>query len=205
MSYVYAIWVRVPVRGYFGGSCLELGPPKPDDSVDVREVRMTNASAWFALGGVLGGVTLTGVIGLVTAGLNHKWGEQTRVATDHEQEIRAIRDQRREVCHNYLVATNSYWQAVEQLYQKTGRDEDFDPAEHMRGAITALQDAYVYLTISCGADVRDRADSYNAKLYDLRRVAQDADHDEWLQLEPKTHQARKDLREAMRTELGVPD
>ncbi len=170
-----------------------------------HEVRMTNASAWFALAGVLGGVTLTGVIGLVTAGLTHRWGEQARVGTDREQRIRAIRDQRREVCHKYLVATNSFWQALDQLYQKACRDEEVDPVEHLRMANTALQDAYVYLTISCGADVRQLAHSYNESLYALRPAAQAADETAWSELGDETSGARENLRKAIRAELGVED
>jgi hypothetical protein len=166
---------------------------------------MTNASAWFALAGALGGVVLTGAIGLVTAGLNHKWGEQARIETDREQQIRTIRDQRREACHKYLVATNSYWQTVEQLYFKTCRGENFDANEHMRAAITALQDAYVYLTISCGASVRDLARSYNKALYAVHGAARDANENKWKAQEPETRRARADLREAMRAELGVQD
>ncbi len=166
---------------------------------------MTNASAWFALVGALGGVALTGAIGLVTAGLNHKWGEQARIETDREQQIHAIRDQRREACHNYLVAANSYWLTVEQLYIKACRGEEFDSNEHMRTAITALQDAYVYLTISCGASVRDLARSYNRALYAIHGAAQNADENKGRELEPETRRARADLREAMRAELGVHD
>lgn len=166
---------------------------------------MTNASAWFALGGVLGGVALTGVIGLVTARLNHRWEEQTRIEAGREQQIRVIRDQRREVCHKYLVATNSFWQAVDQLYQRTCRGEKVDPVEHLRAANTALQDAYVDLTISCGTHVRQLANSYNKSLYDLRHAAQDADKHAWSDLDEKTRNARAPLREAMRAELGVQD
>jgi hypothetical protein len=59
-----------------------------------------------------------------------------------------MRDQEREACHNYLVATNSFCQAVDQVYRRTGRNEQFDQREHARAAITALQDTYDYLTIS---------------------------------------------------------
>jgi hypothetical protein len=173
--------------------------------IEVVGVRMTTASAWFALVGALGGVALTGTIGLVTAGLNHKWGEDARIQTAHEEQIRAMRDQRREVCHNYLLAANSYWLAVEQLYIKTLRGDEFDSNEHMRSAITALQDAYVYLTISSGARVRDLAGSYNQTLYAARRAGQTADETQWAELEPVTRRARADLREAMRAELGVQD
>jgi hypothetical protein len=162
---------------------------------------VADTSAWFALGGV----AIAGVIGLVTAGLTHRWGERTRIAADRGQEIRTIRDQRREACHNYLVATNSFHQAVDQLYLKVGRGEEVDPDEHVRTAITALQDAYVYLTISCGADVRKLARSYNMALYKQRHTAQEGDADAWSKQMSETHDLRRRLRAEMRTELGVQD
>lgn len=154
---------------------------------------MADTSAWFALGGV----AVAGVMGLATAGLTHRWGERTRIAADREQEIRTIRNQRREACHNYLVATNSYYQAIDQLHLKAGRGEEADPDEHVRGAITALQDSYVYLTISCGADVRRLARSYNVTLYKLRHTALGMDADAWSKQVPETHDVRKRLRAAM--------
>lgn len=162
---------------------------------------MGDTSAWFALGGV----AIAGVIGFVTAGLTHRWGERTRIAADREQEIRTIRDQRRVACHNYLVATNSFHQAVDQLYLKVGRGEEVDPDEHVRTAITALQDAYVYLTISCGADVRKLARSYNMALYKQRHTAQETDADAWSKQMSVTHDLRRRLRAEMRAELGVQD
>jgi hypothetical protein len=166
---------------------------------------MTNASAWFALAGALGGVALTGLLGLVTAVLTHRWAEQARVDTYRKEEMRVIRDQRREVSHNFLVATNLFWQALDQLYQKACRGEEVDSFEHLRAANSAMQDAYVDLTITCGAGVRNVADVYHQKLYDLRPAAQAADKDNWPDLNEKQRQARRDLREAMRVELGVLD
>jgi len=75
----------------------------------------------------------------------------------------------------------------------------------MRAAITALQDTYVYLTISCGARVRTLAHSYNQALYAVHGVAEKADKDKWDELYPKTSHAREELREAIRAELGVKD
>ena len=162
---------------------------------------MANASAWFALGGV----AIAGVLGLVTAQLNHRWGERTRISTYREQEGRAIRDQRREACHDYLVATNAFWQAMDQLNLTAIRGEEVDRSEYLRAANNTLQDTYVYLTISCGAKVREVADSYQGKLYELAGEAQDVTRDQWGKLSGKTHQPRQDLREAMRQELGVRD
>ena len=166
---------------------------------------MTTANAWFALGGVLGGVTITGVLGLATAALNHRWGERTRINTYREQESRAIRDQRREACHDYLVATNAFWQAMDQLNLNASRGEQVDRGEYLRLANNTLQDTYVYLTISCGARIRGLADSYQARLYELAGEAQDVNRDEWGKLSGRTHQPRQELREAMRKELGVQD
>ncbi|MGA8875375.1 MAG: hypothetical protein WB555_07565 [Candidatus Korobacteraceae bacterium] len=166
---------------------------------------MTNASAWFALAGALGGVALAGVMGLVTAVLTHRWTEQARVDAYRKEQMRAIRDQRREVAHNFLVATNLFWQALDQLHQKACRGEEIDSFEHLRAANTALRDAYVDLTITCGARVRNIADVYHRKLYDLRPAAQAADNDNWSDLNEKRRQARRDLREAMRVELDVLD
>jgi hypothetical protein len=175
------------------------------DVLDVCEVNVADTSAWFALAGALGGVTLTGALGLVTAGLNHKWGEQTRVKVYREQQIQAIADQRRQVCHNYLVATNTYWLTTEQLYYKALRREEFDQTEHMKPAITALQDTYAYLTISCGTEVRNLAHSYNDALYAAHNAAEEADQTKWDELYPKTLRARAILRDAIRAELGVKD
>lgn len=178
---------------------------EPYDEVEVCEVRMADASGWFALVGALGGVTLTGIIGPVTAGLNHKWGEQARVEACREQQLAAITDQRRQVCHDYLVATNSYWLTVEQLYHKVCHGDHFDRIEYMKAAITALQDTYVYLTISCGAKVRNLAHSYNQALYAVHGAAEKANKDKWVELYPKTSHAREELREAIRAELLVKD
>jgi hypothetical protein len=166
---------------------------------------MANGSAWFALAGALGGVALTGVIGLVTAVLTHRWGEQARAQADRKELMSAMRDQRREVCHDFLVATNSFWDALDQLYQRACRGEEIDSFEHLRAANTMMQNAYVDLTITCGAQVRRLADHYHAELYALRPAAQTAEKANWSTLNESQRQARKDLRDAMRAELGVLD
>jgi hypothetical protein len=76
---------------------------------------MADSGAWITLAAALGGVALTRTLSLATAVLNHRWSEQARLEADHEQETRAVRDQRREACHNYLVATNSFYQVAARL------------------------------------------------------------------------------------------
>jgi hypothetical protein len=166
---------------------------------------LPDSSAWIALVGALGGVAVTGGLSLATAILTHRWNEQARVRAGHEQDAQTMRNQKREAFYDYLTATNSFYQAVDQVYLRTGRNEQFDQREHARAAITALQDKYVYLTISAGADVRKLARDYNVALYALEKAAQGADHDLWPDLEIETHRARRQLREAMRIELGIQD
>jgi hypothetical protein len=108
---------------------------------------LSDASAWIALAGALGGVALTGGLGLTTAAFNHRWTEESRVRAAREQETRAMRDQAREACHNYLVATNSFYQAVDQVYLRASRAEQFDQHEHVRAAITASK-MHMYISPS---------------------------------------------------------
>lgn len=166
---------------------------------------MADGSAWFALAGALGGVALTGVIGLVTAALTHRWSEQARTEVDRKELTRVMRNQRREACHAFLVATNSFWDALDKLYQRASRGEKVDSFEHLRAANTVMQNTYVDLTITCGAKVRRLADYYHAKLYELRPAAQAAEEDNWTSLNEIQRQARAELRDAMRAELGVLD
>src|SRR5215475_311413 len=133
---------------------------RPNDTAS-RGGPVADASAWVVLAGALGGVALTGALGLVTAAQTHRWNERTRVQTAREQEVRDLRDQRRQASHSYLVATNEFYLAVDQVYLKSGRGEHPDPDEHRRAEIKELQNAYVELTITAGAEVRKRARAYN--------------------------------------------
>jgi hypothetical protein len=162
---------------------------------------MADSSAWFALAGALGGVTLTGALGLITAGLNHRWDERARI----KQQAQAAQEQRRKVSHDYLVAANSYWLTVEQLYARALRGEEFDRVEYLKRAISALQDTYNYLTITCGEAVRQLAHAHNQALYSARNAAEAADEAKWAELYPRTLKARDTLRTAIRAELGVQD
>jgi hypothetical protein len=93
----------------------------------------------------------------------------------------------------------------EQAQPATFRGEEFDSREHTRAAVTALQDGYVEVTISAGAAVRESARAYNRVLYELEDAARVGDREKWGVLEPKTHDARNEVRAAMRSELGVVD
>jgi hypothetical protein len=162
-------------------------------------------SAWFALIGALGGVLLTGTMSLITAVLNQRWGETARRRTTAEADTRTRHEQLRAVCHDYLVAANAFFQALDQVSLKASRGEQFDPAEHTRAADQALQDAYVYLTISAGARIRELARAYNQSQYDLEPVARAGDRAAWERQSQLVRGRRYEVRAAMRTALGVTD
>ncbi|WP_238438576.1 hypothetical protein [Frankia nepalensis] len=67
-----------------------------------------------------------------------------------------------------------------------------------------MQDAYVYLTISNGSEVRRLAHEYSLALYDLARLA-DRPAAEWEEADSIVYEPRNQLRTAVRTELGIHD
>jgi hypothetical protein len=162
---------------------------------------MANSSAWFALVGALGGITLTGGFTLMTAVLSHKWAAQA----DYAQELRSAKDRLRDIFHDYLIATNAYFHAVDRMHIKALRDEEFDPWEDVREEYKALQEQYQYLTISAGDEVRNLARAYDMVLYGLADAVRGSDEERWSVLRSETHKARDRVRVAMRAELGVPN
>jgi hypothetical protein len=65
-----------------------------------------NVTAWFALGGALGGVLLTGVIGLATAILTHRWQAQATSQQILDEHAVRLRQERRESYATYWSAWN---------------------------------------------------------------------------------------------------
>ena len=171
----------------------------------IQRTDMTNASAWFALAGALGGIALTGTFSLTTAVLNNRWAERTGQRTLREQHVKETADRLRAVFHDYLVATNAYYHAVHQVHIAALRGDKFDRWEDVRDEYRTLQEEYQYLTILAGDQVRMLARAYDVALYDLADAAKDGDNKRWSKLEPETHKARDRVRIAMRAELGTPD
>ncbi|WP_432971581.1 hypothetical protein [Dactylosporangium sp. CA-233914] len=157
-------------------------------------------AAVLALVGALGGVLVTGAMSLITAALNQRWSERARVQASDESRVRARRDELRAACHAYLVAANRFYQALEEAR----RGEPADATERTRPAVTAMQDAYLYLTISAGARVRKLAQAYNTSQYELEAVGFD-DRAAWDERVRIVNQRREELRAAMRADLGVED
>jgi hypothetical protein len=66
----------------------------------------SSTSAWFALGGALGGVLLTSAVGLATVVLNHRWqtgAADQQLLSDH---VGRLRQERRETYRDYWSAWN---------------------------------------------------------------------------------------------------
>jgi hypothetical protein len=73
---------------------------------------LADTSAWITLAAALGGVALTGALSLATAALTHKWNEQARLQADREQEVRTIREQRREA---YIITSSLRIHSIKHL------------------------------------------------------------------------------------------
>lgn len=162
------------------------------------------SSGWFALAGALGGVVVTGGISLFSAVLAHRWSEQAQDRGQREQEARNAREQRREAAHRYLVATNQYYRALDDARDRLRQGDTVNPRQLARPEFTAMQDAYVYLSISNGSEVRRLAHEYNLALYELAKLADWSD-DEWNAADSTVYDRRNELRAAVRSELGIQD
>jgi hypothetical protein len=94
-------------------------------------------SAWIGVAGALGGVVITGVIGLVTALLNHRWqgDERKEEHSARLQESRAAL--RRETYSRFLVASDQLVDLV--LTQTPGESVDLTDNEEMRTRIRKLR------------------------------------------------------------------
>jgi hypothetical protein len=82
---------------------------------------------------------------------------------------------------------------------------DVDVTEHTRPVRIALTDAYIYLAISAGADVRRLASDLNDVLYEYQSIARVGDMDAHVEAHKGVRAARARLRSAIRMELGILD
>lgn len=98
---------------------------------------MADASGWFALVGALGGVAITGVIGISTSVLNHR-----------AERYRQLRQERRETYAQYWIAWNSLIRALEAHASgpETGR-------EPVRAAEAEWRQTIDPMFIICGRQV----------------------------------------------------
>jgi hypothetical protein len=65
------------------------------------------------------------------------------------------------------------------MYLKAIDGKPFDPWEDVREQLSAMQDQYVFLSISAGAELRKRAKTYNTTLYGLADAARAKDETAW--------------------------
>src|SRR5690242_11239486 len=98
------------------------------------------ASAWFALGGALGGVLITGTIALVTSVLNHRWQQASADRALDWEHAKQIRQERREMYAAYWIAWNALMQVLEEPHS----------LDEMRAASNAWRQAIDAMFLICG-------------------------------------------------------
>jgi hypothetical protein len=86
--------------------------------------------------GALGGVVVTGGIGLTTAVLNHRWQEDSRLADRGEQRRQSRAELRRDAYTRFLIATDSI---VDFVLTQVPDDED-ESSDDPNHALTRLRE-----------------------------------------------------------------
>ncbi|WP_144070104.1 hypothetical protein [Nonomuraea indica] len=107
---------------------------------------MATASAWFALGGALGGVLISGAIALITAVLNHRWQSEAAQRNFDWEHSRQIRQERRETYAQYWTA----WNALMRILER-GRD-NIESAD-LAAAEALWREALDAMFLICGSKV----------------------------------------------------
>lgn len=97
-------------------------------AVAVGTAAESNTSAWFALGGALAGVFITGTIALATAILNHRW--QTDAAREQLRDQRSglLRQERRETYRLYWSAWNHLIHQLREVEKQASAPTPAGPA-----------------------------------------------------------------------------
>ncbi len=75
-----------------------------DTSVIMPGMTVALSEAWIGIIGALGGVAITGQIGLVTAVLNHRWTRQSAEEGRRNELLSKLAELRRDAYARYLVA-----------------------------------------------------------------------------------------------------
>lgn len=121
------------------------------------------ASDWQVLIGALGGVTITGLLGLATAALTHGWQGQARA----EARRQARADLRRSVYVAYLVQAQRLGDETTTWFRTTGkalpRGEVFEAYVRDLRSFTHENDACQRRALlAAGPDVREALEEYRA-------------------------------------------
>lgn len=165
---------------------------------------MATSDGWFVLAGTVAGVVLSSGTTLTTSVLHRRWTVQDAERARQSTTEQVISNRCRQAAHDYLVAANGYYRVLDEAHDRSKAGETVNSRHLARDAFTALQDAYIYLTISTGTEVRTLAHELNMALYALHDVMQSTP-DAWDAADQNVYGVRNALRKAIRTELGTPD
>ncbi len=102
---------------------------------------MAVSTAWIGVIGALGGVIVTGVIGLVTALLNHRWQESERRQSRSERLSETRAELRRDAYVRFLVAAQTMGDHLLIQTPESGGDP-FEAMRSMRAAEPKIFDEF---------------------------------------------------------------
>ena len=113
--------------------------------------------AWIGAIGALGGVLVTGLIGLLTAALNHRWQRDARDEERFEQVSETRAGLRRDAYTRFLVSTDTL---TDFLITQPIRQDGADLAERLRAIrqsgtqeFDEFDGSYIQVKLLCGPEV----------------------------------------------------
>ncbi|MEV4296029.1 hypothetical protein [Microbispora rosea] len=106
----------------------------------------------FALIGALGGVAISGTIGIVTAVLTHRWQTQATDRNLLREHTKQLRQERREIYAQYWAAWNALMRTLDNLHEDPTNSE-------IRARVTTAESRWLEavdaLLLICGQEVLD--------------------------------------------------
>jgi hypothetical protein len=163
--------------------------------------------------GTLAGVLITAVAGLITTVVTLR--DQRQVASDQAslQLTQRVRDDRKEAFVEYLSA----YRLMLDSAQKIASNDEFANLREREGNATTPRRfemafpevasqygrSYYMLQIIAGSETREAAKKANDALWKLAQGSFSVSKEEFQALDLDTSRTRKDMRNAMRSDLGV--
>jgi hypothetical protein len=165
-------------------------------------------SAWIAIIGTLSGVAITAITSIlaVIVAARHQ-----RLAADRQTAINTterVRKELREAFVEYLAAYSDLRDKIVLLEKHScilrNRSEDAPTIEEYAPLEAArFSRSYHTLRITASSETGEAANRATSQLWEVSRAAQNGDFEDFVNKYSSSRPLRRDLRAAMRKELGV--
>ena len=174
-----------------------------------RNVRMMD-SAWIAVIGTLGGVAITAISSILASALAAR---HQRVAAERQTAIAMAERSRKELREAFVEYLAAYSDLRDKivllekhagaLLQNNSKEEAPTIEEYAPNEVARFSRSYHTLRITASSETGEAANRATSQLWDVSRAAQKGDYEIFVEKYASGRPLRRDLRAAMRRELGV--